>query len=94
MLARLGRKGEFRNPDARINRAGANGAGAQFAVIVLHLRPPRGEHVARRQPDVGGVVEDFDRHFADDLLAFCFVSRQYVVAFLERAASLAVAEAA
>ena len=92
MLAPLGRKGEFRNPDARINRAGANGA--QFAVIVLHPRPPHGEHVARRQPDVGGLVEDFERHFADDLLAFCFVSRQYAVALLERAASLAVPEAA
>ena len=41
-----------------------------------------------------GALSRIERHFADDLLAFCFVSWQYVVALLERAASLAVAEAA
>ena len=42
----------------------AFGAGAQFAAVVLHPRPPRGVDVGDGQPDVGRLVEDLDRHLA------------------------------
>ena len=37
------------DPDARVDRAGAHGAGAQLAAVVLHPRPPAGVDVGRGQ---------------------------------------------
>src|SRR4249919_241265 len=49
-------------PDAGVDRARADGAGAQLAAVILHPRPPGGEDVGRRQPDVGRLVENLAGH--------------------------------
>src|SRR5882672_8002641 len=50
------------DPDPGVDRSRTNGAGAQFAGVVLHPGPPRREDVGRGQQDIGRLVEDLARH--------------------------------
>src|SRR5436190_5290522 len=72
------------DPDPRVDRAGADRTCAQFAVVVLHPRPPRAEVVRRRQPDVRRLVEDLDRHLAQHLLALRLFARAVDLLHLRR----------
>src|SRR5581483_9168061 len=62
------------DPDAGVDRAGAHGARAQLAVVVLHPGPPRRIDVRRRHPDVGRLVEDLARHLLEHGLALALVA--------------------
>src|SRR5688572_2697698 len=57
------------DPDAGIDRAGTDRAGAQLALVVLHPRPPRRIDIGCGQPDVRRLLEDVRRHLAQHLLA-------------------------
>src|SRR5215218_9152255 len=61
------------DPYPGIDRSRTDGAGAEFAAIVLHPRPPRSVDVGRRQPDVGRLVEDFPRHLLQHGLTLGFI---------------------
>src|SRR5581483_748001 len=57
------------DPDAGVDRPWPHRAGAQFAAVVLHPRPPGRVGVRRRQPEIRRLVDDLAGHFADHRLA-------------------------